>query len=54
MSYDGVIKVWQAWETTEDLTDSAEECCVLRTLTSAEEQQFGLYEDTVTPTAPTG
>lgn len=54
VSDDDVIKVWRAWETTQDLMDSAEACCVIRYLTSDEEQQFGLYSDAETPTAPTG
>jgi WD40 repeat protein len=35
-------KVWRIWQTTDDLIAYAEECCILRPLTTEETEQFGL------------
>jgi WD40 repeat protein len=37
-----LISVWRVWQTTQELIDYAKECCVVRELTEAERQQFGL------------
>ena len=36
------VEVHRVWQTTEDLVEYAKECCVVRQLTDAERQQFGL------------
>jgi WD40 repeat protein len=41
-SLDGALKVFPAWQSTEDLIDYAKECCVVRKLTDEEREQFGL------------
>ena len=41
-SLDGALKVFPAWRSREDLIDYAKECCVIRELTDAEREQFGL------------
>jgi WD40 repeat protein len=37
-----LVSVWRVWQTTQELIDYAKECCVIRSLTDAERQQFGL------------
>ena len=37
-----LISVWRVWQSTEELVDYTKECCVIRQLTEAERQQFGL------------
>jgi WD40 repeat protein len=37
-----IITVWRAWQTTAELIDYANECCVIRDLTDEEKAQFGL------------
>jgi WD40 repeat protein len=39
---DGTLKVFPAWQTLQELIDYAKECCVIRELTDAEREQFGL------------
>jgi WD40 repeat protein len=34
--------VWRVWQSTEELVEYAKECCVIRQLTDAERQKFGL------------
>ena len=34
--------VWHVWQSTQELVDYAKQCCVIRPLTDAERQQFGL------------
>jgi hypothetical protein len=34
--------VWRVWQTKQELVDYAKECCVIRQLTPAERQQYGL------------
>lgn len=41
-SLDGALKVFPAWQTTQELIDYAKECCVVRELTAEEREQFGL------------
>jgi WD40 repeat protein len=36
------LKVFRAWQSTQELLDYAKECCVFRQLTDLERQQFGL------------
>jgi WD40 repeat protein len=36
------VEVHRVWQTTEDLVEYAKECCVIRQLTDAERQKFGL------------
>jgi WD40 repeat protein len=38
----GLLKVYPAWQTLEELTDYARECCVVRELTEAEREMLGL------------
>jgi Tol biopolymer transport system component len=38
----GQSGVWRVWQTKQELIDYAKECCVIRDLTEAERQQFGL------------
>lgn len=35
-------RVWRVWQSTQELIDYARECCVVRELTAAEREQFGL------------
>jgi WD40 repeat protein len=37
-----LISVWRVWQTTEELVEYANECCVFRQLTPEEREQFGL------------
>jgi hypothetical protein len=37
-----LVSVWRVWQSTDELIQYAKECCVLRELTAAERQQFGL------------
>jgi WD40 repeat protein len=37
-----LVSVWRVWQSKEELVDYAKECCVIRQLTPAERQQFGL------------
>jgi WD40 repeat protein/class 3 adenylate cyclase len=39
-----LVSVWRVWQSTEELVDYAQECCVFRELTAAERQRFGLPE----------
>jgi hypothetical protein len=39
---DGALRVFPAWQTTQELIDYAGECCVVRELMEAEREQFGL------------
>jgi WD40 repeat protein len=39
---DGTLKVFPAWETTEELIEYARECCKIRELTAEERAMFGL------------
>ena len=39
---DGMVRVLGAWQTAQELIETARECCVLRELTDAEREQFGL------------
>jgi WD40 repeat protein len=39
---DGALRVFPAWQTTQELIEYARECCVVRELTDAEREQFGL------------
>jgi hypothetical protein len=41
-SSDGALKVFPAWQTTQELIDYAKECCFVRELTDEEREQFGL------------
>ena len=41
-SSDGTAKVLPAWQTTQELIEYARECCMIRELTDAEREQFGL------------
>jgi hypothetical protein len=36
------LRVFYAWQTTQELIDHAKECCAVRELTDAEREQFGL------------
>ena len=36
------MEIWRVWQSTEELVDYANECCVFRALTAAEREQFGL------------
>jgi WD40 repeat protein len=38
----GLLKAYPAWQTLEELTDYARECCVVRELTEAEREMLGL------------
>jgi WD40 repeat protein len=40
--YDGNLKFFPIWETTEDLVEHAKECCIIRQLTPEERERFGL------------
>jgi WD40 repeat protein len=42
---DTLVSVWRVWQTTDELVDYARECCVVRQLTPAERQQFGLPDE---------
>jgi WD40 repeat protein len=41
-SLDGTAEIWVAWQTTQELLDYAEDCCMVRQLTRIERQQFNL------------
>jgi WD40 repeat protein len=41
-SLDNALMVLPGWQTTQELIDYAKECCVVRKLTDAEREQFGL------------
>ena len=41
-SSDGTAKVLPVWQTTQELIDYAKACCIVRELTDAEREQFGL------------
>jgi hypothetical protein len=48
--YNGSVKVFPAWQTLEALMDYARESCVVRVLTDAERELFGLpLRDDKTP-----
>jgi WD40 repeat protein len=38
----GMVKVFPAWQTLQELMDYARECCVVRELTDAEREMLGL------------
>jgi WD40 repeat protein len=41
-SNDGTARIWRVWQSTGDLIDYAEDCCVVRQLTPEEREQFNL------------
>jgi WD40 repeat protein len=40
--YQTLISVWRVWQSKEELIEYAKQCCVIRSLTPQERQQFGL------------
>jgi WD40 repeat protein len=40
--FDGNLKVFQIWQSPEELVDLAKDCCVIRELTAEERAKFGL------------
>jgi WD40 repeat protein len=42
MGLPGLLKVFPAWQTLDELMDHARECCVVRELTYAEREMLGL------------
>jgi WD40 repeat protein len=40
--YDGNLRIYPVWQSTQELVDYAKDCCVIRELTPEERQQFGL------------